>query len=200
MKTVIFDFGNVVAFFDHQLTLRRLAPHTDLSAKEMFDLVYRGSLEDQFEKGLIPTLDLLRQVRELWRLRCDTDFLASAIADIFTPNPEVCALIPQLRPRYRVLLGSNTNDIHVRQFRRQFADVLGCVDALVLSCEIGHRKPHAGFYEHCQRLADAEPHEIVFIDDLSANVDAARAHGWHGIVYRPGEGLVDQLRALGVHL
>jgi FMN phosphatase YigB (HAD superfamily) len=198
LKTVIFDFGNVVGLFDHGQTLRKLTPHTNLSAEEMFDLVYAGTLEDEVEKGLIATPDFLRRVHALWELRCDVDFLARSIADIFTPNPEVCALIPRLKPRYRVLLGSNTNDVHARQFRRQFAETLGYFDALVLSFEIGQRKPHAAFYEHCQTLANAAPHEVVFIDDLKANIDAARAHGWHGIVYRPGENLTEALQALGV--
>jgi glucose-1-phosphatase len=198
VKTVIFDFGNVIAFFDHGLTLRRLAPHTDLSVEEMFARVYQGALEDEVEKGVISTPEFLRKLHDVWRLRCDLDVLARAVADIFTPNPEVCALIPLLRPRYRILLGSNTNDVHAGQFRRQFSDLFGHFDALVLSYEIGHRKPQAGFYEHCQRLAGAAPQETVFIDDLHANIEAARAHGWHGIVYRPGEGLVDKLRALGV--
>src|SRR4051812_34933737 len=101
MKTVIFDFGNVVGLFDHAHTLRRLTPYTDLSIDEMFDRVYNSALEDAFKKGLIGTADLLAQVHEIWRLRCDIDFLAQAIADIFTPNAEVCALIPRLRPRYR---------------------------------------------------------------------------------------------------
>jgi glucose-1-phosphatase len=198
VRTIIFDFGNVVGFFDHGQTLRRVAPYTDLSVAELFARLYDDMLEDEFEKGLIAVPDLLRRVHELWELRCDLDELAAAIADIFTPNPEVCALIPRLRPRYRVLLGSNTNTIHATQFRRQFADVLGYFDALVLSYEIGQRKPHAGFYAHCQKLADAAPHEIIFIDDIPANIEAARAHGWHGIVYRPGAGLIEQLHALGV--
>jgi HAD superfamily hydrolase (TIGR01509 family) len=198
MKTIIFDFGNVVGFFDHGRTLARVAPHTDLSAAEMFARVYASTLEDEVEKGLLSTPEFLRRVHQLWNLRCELEFLAESIADIFTPNPEVCELIPLLRPRYRVLLGSNTNDVHATQFRRQFADVLGHFDALVLSYEIGHRKPHAEFFAHCQRLAEAPPHEIVFIDDLPANVEAARAHGWHGIVYRPGERLVERLQALGV--
>jgi HAD superfamily hydrolase (TIGR01509 family) len=198
LKTVIFDFGNVVGLFDHGQTLRRLTPHTDLSAEEMFARVYVGTLEDEVEKGLISTPEFLARVHALWELRCDIEFLDRSIADIFTPNPEVCALIPQLRPRYRVLLGSNTNHLHATQFRRQFAEVLSHFDALVLSFEIGHRKPFAGFYEHCQTLAQAEPHEIVFIDDLTANIAAARTHGWHGIVYRPGEGLAQKLQALGV--
>jgi putative hydrolase of the HAD superfamily len=198
MKTVIFDFGNVVGFFDHGLTLDRVAPHTRLSADEMFTRVFDSTLEDDVEAGRIDTAAFLRRVHRLWELRCDLDFLAQAIADIFTPNPEVCALIPQLRPRYRVLLGSNTNEVHATHFRRQFVDVLGHFDALVLSYEIGHRKPNAGFYEHCQCLADAAPHDIVFIDDLHANIAAARRHGWHGIVYRPDDGLADKLRSIGV--
>ncbi len=198
MRTIVFDFGNVIGFFDHGRTLRRLAPHTDLSAEQMFARVYSGTLEDDLESGRLAVPDFLRRVHELWQLRCDLDDLAGAIADIFTPNPEVCTLVPRLRPRYRVLLASNTNDVHARQFRRQFADVLAHFDALVLSYQIGHRKPHGRFYEHCQRLAAAAPHEVLFIDDLPANVEAARAHGWNGIVYRPGDGLTEQLRSLGI--
>ncbi len=74
-----------------------------------------------------------------------------------------------------MLLGSNTNEVHAQQFRRQFAEVLSHFDALVLSYEIGQRKPNAGFYAHCQELAQAAPHEIVFIDDLPANIAGARA-------------------------
>jgi glucose-1-phosphatase len=198
MKTIIFDFGNVVGLFDHGLTLRRLSPHTALATDEMIARVYNAAIEDEVERGAIEVPEFLRRVHALWELRCDLDFLAASIADIFTPNPEVCALIPHLRPRYRVLLGSNTNAIHAGQFRRQFADVLAHFDTLVLSYEIGRRKPHAGFYEHCQKLAEAAPDEIVFIDDLRANIEGARAQGWHGIVYRPADGLVRKLRALGV--
>jgi putative hydrolase of the HAD superfamily len=198
VKTIIFDFGNVVGLFDHGRTLRRVAPYTALTDEEMIARVYDADIEDEVERGAIDTPEFLRRVHKIWELRCDLEFLARSIADIFVPNPEVCELIPRLRPRYRVLLGSNTNDIHAGQFRRQFADVLAHFDAMVLSFEIGHRKPEPGFYEHCQTLAQALPNEVVFIDDLPANIAAARDHGWHCIVYRPGEQLADRLRKLGV--
>jgi glucose-1-phosphatase len=198
MKTIIFDFGNVVGLFDHRLTLGRLTPYTDLSIEEMIVRVYQGTLETEVETGQIGTAEFLRRAHDLWQLRCDIAFLERSIADIFTRNAEVCDLISILRPRYRILLGSNTNEIHARQFRRQFAETLSQFDALILSFEIGERKPNAGFYEHCQQLAQAAPDEIVFIDDMSVNIKAARSHGWHGIVYRPGEGLADKLSRLGV--
>ncbi len=198
MKTVVFDFGNVVAFFDHYRTLEKLTPYTDMTAQEMYAAVYGGELEDAIECGRLTRADFLRQLIDVWRLRCDADYLARAVADIFTPNPEVCDLLPRLKGRYCLLLGSNTNELHAAHFTRQFEAVLANFDALVMSHQVGVRKPKPGFFEACQKLARGGPAECVFIDDLPANVEGARAHGWQGIVYRPGEDLVGKLRMVGV--
>ena len=200
MKTIIFDLGNVVAFFDHRRALERLRPFSPLTPDEMYASVYAGELEDRIERGhLTPTM-FLRDVHKLWRLRCDVDFLAHAVGDIFWANPEVCELVPRLSRRYRILLGSNTNAVHARRFLTQFAGVLRHFSHLVLSHEIGARKPDTEFYHACQRSARAKPSECVFIDDLSANIDGARGFGFHGIVYRPNVGLIEQLHALGVEV
>ena len=76
--------------------------------------------------------------------------------------------------------------------------MLSHFDALVLSYEIGTRKPDADFFQHCVRLALAQASECVFVDDLAGNIDAARAVGLHGLHYRPGENLAAKLHALGV--
>jgi glucose-1-phosphatase len=196
LQTIVFDFGNVLGFFDYRRTLNRLAPHTDMSADEMYTAVYESSLEDQYETGLLSTAEFLERIRVLCRLRCDDEVLAEAWSDIFHPNVEVCALAAALKPRYRLLLGSNTNELHSRWFRRQFADTLRHFDHLVLSHEIGVRKPLAGFFQHCQKLAGHVPAECVFIDDLAANIAGARA--WHGILYKDVADLRAQLRAVGV--
>ncbi len=39
MKTIIFDFGNVVGFFDHKRALDKLRPFSPLTNQEMFKLV-----------------------------------------------------------------------------------------------------------------------------------------------------------------
>jgi putative hydrolase of the HAD superfamily len=149
---------------------------------------------------LLTTGAFLEQVHQTWQLRCDIDFLTSAVSDVFWANPEVHDLIAKLKPRYRIVLGSNTNAIHAEQFLTQFADVLGHFDAIVLSHEVGTRKPDADFYHHCVRQAQAEASECVFIDDLAPNIEGARAVGLHGILYRPDNGLAEQLRGLGVEV
>lgn len=46
------------------------------------------------------------------------------------------------------------------------------------SCSIGARKPDRAAFEAVERGTGHRPARIVFFDDRSANVDAARARGW----------------------
>ncbi len=200
IQAIVFDFGNVVGFFDHYLTLNKLTAYTDMAPEAMYEAIYNGELEDAFESGRLSASEFLAQFRARCRLNCDDWFLSAACADVFRPNPDVCALIPALRPRYRLLLGSNTQEIHSRHFRRQFAEVFRHFEHLVFSHDIGVRKPRPEFFAHCQRLAGSAAAECVFIDDLPANVEGARALGWHGIVYTSADDLRARLGELGVRL
>jgi putative hydrolase of the HAD superfamily len=200
MKAIIFDFGNVVGFFDFRRALERLAPHTDLTLEQVRALLVGSKLEDDYESGRLTSDEFLYQLASLCRFRCDRTLLAEAFADIFWPNPDVTTLLPRLKGRYRLLLGSNTNDLHARQFRQQFADSLAHFHELVLSYEIGARKPKAAFFEHCQRLAGCPAGECVFIDDLPANIAGAEACGLKGIIYTDIVDLNRRLRELGVEI
>jgi FMN phosphatase YigB (HAD superfamily) len=197
LQTIVFDFGNVLGCFNYQRTLARLGSYSELGPAELRAAVYGPQLE-AYEAGHLSTAEFLAWARTACRLSCDVALVAAAWSDIFHPNREVCALVPRLRPRYRLLLGSNTNELHARQFRRQFADTLQHFDALVLSHEVGARKPATQFYHHCERLAGCDPEACLFIDDLPANVEAARACGWQGIVFTGIRDLQDQLAAMGV--
>ncbi len=198
IKTIVFDFGNVVGFFDHRLTSARLASYSAMEVEAIHAYLFGGPLEDDYESGRLATADFLRQVRQTCKLTCSENELATAWADIFHPNEAVCDLLPRLKHRYRLLLGSNTNELHSRHFCQQFTEVLRHFDALVFSHHIGIRKPAAGFFAHCQSLAGCAAEECLFIDDSPANVRGALACGWHGIVYAGVPELRKQLIALGV--
>ncbi len=200
IKAIIFDFGRVVGFFDHRLTANRLAPFTDLSPDSLHALLFASEFEDAYESGRITTEAFIGQAIEQGRLRCTRARMACAWADIFAPNWSVMEMVPRLRGRYRLLLGSNTNELHTMQFSRQFAETFAHFDHLVYSFEIGIRKPAAGFFEHCLRLAGSTPEESVFIDDMPANVEGAKKCGLHGIHYVRTEQLCSELHTLGVEV
>jgi putative hydrolase of the HAD superfamily len=198
IKTIVFDFGNVIGFFSHRLSSARLAYLAGVTHEVMHAYLFGGGLEEDIDSGVISAQDLLKKVREKFTFRCGDESLELAFADMFWPNREVCELIPRLKPRYRLLLGSNTNELHTRRFRKQFIETLAHFDSLILSYEIRVCKPDARFFEHCQRLANAEPNECLFIDDMQDNVAGAQAFGWNAIQYRDYPDLIEQMSALGI--
>jgi putative hydrolase of the HAD superfamily len=63
--------------------------------------------------------------------------------------------------------------------RNLFPDLF---DVVVISAEVGMRKPEERIFRHAAALLGLEPQECVFIDDVPANVAAAEAIGlvgWH---------------------
>jgi putative hydrolase of the HAD superfamily len=198
VKVLVFDFGNVVGFFSHRRAAERLAIHSRLDADALHQFLFGGQLEDDYESGRLTTAEFLRRLREGCGLSCPDDVLAEVYADIFWPNPDVCALLPSLAECYRLLLLSNTNDLHARKFLAQFEELLRPFAHRILSYEVGVRKPRPGIFAQAQRLAECAPEEIVFIDDLPANVAAAVACGWHGLVYTDVASLRRDLAALNI--
>jgi putative hydrolase of the HAD superfamily len=198
ISTVVFDFGNVLGFFSHRKSAEQVAAYTDMAPEAVLAYLYGGKLEEDYESGRLSTAVFTGMVRQTCRLNCTGEEFATAYSDMFWPNTGVCALVPRLKPRCRLFLLSNTNDLHYRQFCTQFADVLCHFDGLVLSHEVGVRKPKPGIYEACQRRAGRPAAECLFVDDLPTNVEAARACGWQGLTYRRGDDLGRELARLGV--
>ena len=64
------------------------------------------------------------------------------------------------------------------------ADVLAeLFDAVVISAEVGMRKPEERIFRHAAGLLGLDPAECVFIDDIEANVQAAEALGMTGVLH-----------------
>jgi putative hydrolase of the HAD superfamily len=55
-------------------------------------------------------------------------------------------------------------------------------DAVVVSCEIGCRKPDAEMFDHVTERLGVDPGSVVLVDDFEANVDGARRAGWQAVL------------------
>ncbi|MFC4425553.1 HAD family hydrolase [Deinococcus navajonensis] len=100
-----------------------------------------------------------------------------SIAD-HTPMYASLAALP---PGVRVGLLSNNYPVvsdHLRRdprFRR--------FDALVFSNELGHKKPSQEAFAALERAMGVPAAQVAFVDDVQENIDAARAAGFHGLLY-----------------
>ncbi len=63
------------------------------------------------------------------------------------------------------------------------ADFPALFDTVVLSGEVGMRKPEPEIFRHAAQTLGLPPEECVFIDDMPANVAAAQACGMTGVLH-----------------
>ena len=76
------------------------------------------------------------------------------------------------------------------------ADFPGLFDAVVISGEVGMRKPEEGIFLYAARALGLAPAECVFIDDREANVAAAAGCGMTGLLHTGAQRTAAALRGL----
>ncbi|MEO3822209.1 HAD family phosphatase [Actinomadura sp. B10D3] len=79
--------------------------------------------------------------------------------------------------------------------RDLFADLF---DAVVISCEVGMRKPDERIFRHALDLLGVEAAACVFIDDIEHNIRAAEDLGLRGILHTDPDTTITELRELGL--
>lgn len=204
VECLIFDFGNVIGFFDHMLACEKLAKMSSsgLTGQQVYDAIFTGGLEAQYDRGEVSTATFLEELR--MRLKIDStvpaEEVAAAWSDIFWANNEVIGLLSSLHEdcALRLVLASNTNELHYQRLSVQFADALKNFDHQILSFEIGRTKPDPEFYTRCLEAAGCEASECVYIDDLPKNVKAACDAQIRGLVFESGPNLRHRLREAGI--
>ncbi len=69
-------------------------------------------------------------------------------------------------------------------------------DAVVISSEVGMRKPEPQIFLHAAELLGLSPHECIFIDDIEANITAAEQVGFTGVLHQRADATRELLAGL----
>lgn len=108
------------------------------------------------------------------------DGLLTRMLSASAPVPAMYQMLRDLRGKgVRTALLSNSWGL--AGYPRE--DFPGLFDAVVLSGEVGMRKPEERIFLHAAGLLGVSPAECVFVDDLEANVKAAIGCGMTGVLH-----------------
>jgi epoxide hydrolase-like predicted phosphatase len=108
------------------------------------------------------------------------------------PDPEMFALVDDLRELgIRVGLLSNSWG---NTYPRERIEAL--FDPVVISGEVGLRKPQASIYEHTLGMLGLPPGLVLFVDDAEPNIVGARAVGMRALLHTEPRGTRAALAAL----
>jgi putative hydrolase of the HAD superfamily len=124
---------------------------------------------------------------------------ALRIWTLIEPVEEVLYCAQRLRER-GIGTGLATNQ---QRYRAAFmTGALGYAqrfDHLFYSCELGHAKPSAGYFGAVLERLRVQPEAVLFVDDHSTNVEAARTVGLRAEVFHVDHSAAELQRLLREH-
>lgn len=195
-KTIFFDLGNVLIFFDHQKMCRQVAELCGLEVERVQDLLLEHG--DAYERGAINNTKVHEELCRFSGKYVPFEALMHALSDIFEPNPPVIALAHALKEKgHRLFLLSNTCEAHFAHALNQFP-FLKSFDGFVLSYEVGARKPEKEIYEKALQIAGCEDRECFYTDDVLPYVASARTINIDAEQYTTPQALKEHLNARGI--
>lgn len=197
IDAIIFDLGNTLLFFDWDITADRLCARTGKARRELDDYIVTTPFVNQLCIGELSREHFFEIIARDLGFDGDYNEFFLIWSEIFTPNEPMIGLSASLKGRQRRFVLSNTNAIHMDYVFVNYPFIHD-FDGLILSHDVGLMKPDARIYRLALSRFGLEPKRTVFIDDILANVDGARAVGLHGIHYRSAEQVRQELTKLGV--
>jgi HAD superfamily hydrolase (TIGR01509 family) len=194
-RNIIFDFGGVVLNLDYQLTIEAFkklglpnfdANYTQLSQTALFD---------NFERGEISPEDFREGLNEVFGEPIADEELDHAWNAMLQDLPiERLHLLNRIREDKKIILLSNTNEIHVEAFESNLKlqhgqnDLSNYFETVYYSCRVGMRKPEARIFHHVLDSEGFSPSETLFIDDSPQHIEGARKVGLHTYHLRADKG------------
>ena len=183
IKAVLFDLGKVLLHFDFDPAFRRLAGHCNSSPRDIEAFFIQSGLEVLYDGGKISSREFYREVKKALGLRLNFHEFREMWNHIFTPIRPMVRLVARLRPRYRLVLISNTNAMHFDHAKRRYP-VLKKFQRHILSYKEKMRKPDERLYRLAVRACGVKPSEIFYIDDRADLTEAAAELGLHTYTFK----------------
>jgi putative hydrolase of the HAD superfamily len=177
VEVVLFDLGGVL------IDVGGVSPMKQLSGIENDDELWERWLTCRwvrdFESGRCSEEAFATGVVEDWALAIEPDdFLDRFRRWPGGALPGADELVREVREVVPVGCLSNSNTSHWADFRERWP-ALDTLDFCFVSFEIGYVKPDHALFDHVARQLPVAPELVLFVDDNTMNVEAARAAGWN---------------------
>jgi putative hydrolase of the HAD superfamily len=197
IRAVFLDLGNVLAFHDDAVLFQRMSAWGGADPEEIRKRML--DLWDPINRGTLAGDDLRHAVCRA--AGAETPMAAEPFFAMwnchFRIHREVLPMVDALFGRVKVLLLSNTNEMHWR-FVRPLIPQFEHFDGLVISCELRLAKPDPEIFHVALACARVRAEEAAYFDDVPRFVEAASALGIQARVFTDAPTFRTQLAELGL--
>jgi len=201
---IVFDFGGVLFRWTPHRFLQRVLPHRapdEPSARRLSEDVFQGFTGDwgEFDRGTVEAGELAHRIaRRTGLALAETQAVIAAVPEELQPLPDSVALLQRLQAAgHRLFFLSNMPAPYADHLDATHG-FLDAFEAGVYSARVGLIKPEPAVFAWAERHFGVAGSELVFIDDVQANVDAALAHGWQAMRFDTAAQVAAELHTLGL--
>ncbi|KKQ24227.1 MAG: Haloacid dehalogenase [Candidatus Roizmanbacteria bacterium GW2011_GWC2_37_13] len=176
IKFIYFDIGGVMN--DWSDSFRTVTSKFKINFEE-FNKLWSGKIWDDITRGKISPQDVWKLAIKKFGLKNadNYNFVESWMGD-YRPRLEVHELARQLSKKYKIGLISNLYKGMMPRLieKGMVTDIKYSV--VVLSYEVGFRKPEREIYKLATNLVGVKEEEILLIDDRKDFIEGAKKSGW----------------------
>jgi FMN phosphatase YigB (HAD superfamily) len=198
IQAIYFDLGKVIVDFDYVVGARELLKITTLPLTEVVAVLSDADLIFEYETGKLSSFEYYQRVSQRLAIDVSMETFQELWGNMFLPEPLLSeSFLADLKHKYRLFLLSNTNEIHFEYVARRYP-ILKHIEERLLSYQVGCMKPDPRIFELAIERAGLPAEDILFTDDRTENVEAAKMVGIQAIQFHSEKQLIREMRQLGI--
>ena len=184
---IVFDFGGVLFRWQPREFIARLLPQhaaTPEQAHAWVEAFFENFAGDwgEFDRGTVARAPLAERIaRRTGLAQADVERVIDAIPHELEPMAGTVELLRRLHRRGHALYFLSNMPAPYAEHLEATHEFLGLFRAGVFSSRVQMVKPEAAIFAHALAHFGIEARDTLFIDDLAANAQAARAAGWQAL-------------------
>lgn len=188
-KVIVFDFGQVLTLNQQKQVYDPLLIELQRTSEEFFPVW--GSFRHAYDQGLLNTKEYWTKVLqdlaipdfESYVERNWQQLLATDLSAFDNPRIDMLEYVKDLGTR-GIPLGILSNmPEDVGEFWESRWEGMECFTWKIWSGDLGLIKPEREIFDHLLKVLKRNPEEILFVDDIEANILGARNLGINGVIF-----------------
>lgn len=198
IKNIVFDIGNVLVKWNPTYIVSQTFPDHENHAA-LAQQIFKSKLWLDHNYGMFTEEQIIQQYHRtlgipVVQLNRMMDFVKESQTPVDGSHKLLDKIYDANFPLYA--LSDNTREI-VAYLKKKY-NFWHKFTGIVISAEVGSVKPNPEIYHHLLNKYQLNAYETIFIDDIAANIEAAKALKMHGIVFQNTEQCINELRNFNV--
>lgn len=201
IKNIVLDVGRVLVAWQPKQKWKEWGFSEEIVAefsKKLFD----SGVWNEADRGVLTDDEFFAlAVEQVPQYEKEFRYFWEHIEEAIWQLPYAKAWIRAMREAgYQVYILSNYGNWCFEKTKESALNFLDDVDGAIFSYQVKQIKPNADIFQTLLDRFELKPEKSVFLDDMPANIEGAKAMGMHGIVFTGLEDALVELEKLGVEI